>query len=249
MSGEKDLTFERYKNEIEKLNQSNASLRRVASKNWGSGYWGLSPEENRKFSHDEIVFFFAKIHMYLGFESIISIQKEYPDCLALKQEQKKYIEFEPKLSCFNHTELSKCNYIVCWEDDLDENNLTKKKIKDAGIEIIELKKHWNRTKVSKPIKRFEWNKRDFELMSLGKMEILSAFIGSGKEFLKHDDVQAFSGKKGKSYGGAKKGFFEHEQREWLIREASDSKGGEGLRFNIKYRDVIKEVLSERGILK
>jgi len=246
MADKSDLILRQYKEENEKLKQANASLRRVAGQWLGSGYWGLNPEENRKFSHEEIIFLFSKVHTYLGFESILLIQQEYPDCLVLKQGQKKYIEFEPKLSDFDHTnddDLSKCNYIVCWEDDLDESKLLKKRIKEAGIEIVELKKHWELTKVSKYTKHFEWNRRDFELMRPGKISILSAFIKSGKEFLTHEEVQEYSGKKGKSYGGAKKGFFEQEQREWLIRDVKD-----GLRVNRKYWDIIKEVLTGREML-
>lgn len=243
MADKRDIQLKEFKDENEKLKQSNASLRRVSSGELGLGYWGLNPPDNRKISHEEIVFLFSKVHISLGFESILFIQTDYPDCLALKGGQKKYIEFEPKLSAFDHKDLSACNYIICWEDDLDESNLLKKRIKDAKIEIIELKKYWNLTKTAKRKKSFEWNKRDFEKMKPEKIKILSAFIKSGNEFLTDEEVQEYSGKKGKSYGGAKKGFFEHKEREKLIQEVKN-----GLKINKKYWNVIKEVLIERELL-
>lgn len=87
-----------------------------------------------------VVFLFGRILEDLNLY-IEEIRIKYPDCVARRYTRKGweriYIEFEYRASNFiqhNHNP-SECNMIVCWENDLTDND--KKKL--HGIEIVELK--------------------------------------------------------------------------------------------------------------
>jgi hypothetical protein len=69
---------------------------------------------------DEVIALFSKIHQYLGFVSIKSIGRSFPDCMASKKRKEVRIEFEEPSSMFNsHGHNPKdCDLIVCWTDDL-----------------------------------------------------------------------------------------------------------------------------------
>lgn len=125
-----------------------------------------------------VVFLFGRVLEDLNLY-IEEIRIKYPDCVARRYTRKGweriYIEFEYNASNFiqhNH-DPSECNMIVCWKNDL--TNVDKKNL--HGIEIVELKSlidemenkpieepdkvphkteydlkhHFNRKKVHKPI--------------------------------------------------------------------------------------------------
>ena len=71
--------------------------------------------------HDEIIFLFSKLHEKVGFPYIIRIQTDYPDILAIDTERKQVtIEIETYASQFKGHDPKGCDYIVCWENDLNE---------------------------------------------------------------------------------------------------------------------------------
>jgi hypothetical protein len=86
----------------------------------------------------EVVFLFSKFHHKLGFPIIIKIGAAFPDAEVMNEKKElKKIEFEVRASDFiNHCHPSKgCDYIVCWENDL-----TEEQIKQKGLQgIISLK--------------------------------------------------------------------------------------------------------------
>jgi len=70
----------------------------------------------------EVVYLFSVFHRDLDFPYIIKIRNEFPDALVMdKKRDVKSIEFEVKASDFiqhNH-DPKKCDFIVCWENDLE----------------------------------------------------------------------------------------------------------------------------------
>lgn len=84
-----------------------------------------------------VVYLFGLIANDLNIR-VESIQQGYPDCTAIRYVGKSKweridIEFEYKSSNFDH-DSDKCDVLVCWEDDLDDN---KRHIL-GDLEIIEL---------------------------------------------------------------------------------------------------------------
>lgn len=97
--------------------------------------YGLAAEPKYE---QEVVFLFSKFHIQLGFPIITKIAPAFPDAEALDKDGKhKKIEFEVFTSDFlNHRHDAKaCDYIICWEDDLDEDEKKKKGLP----EVISLK--------------------------------------------------------------------------------------------------------------
>jgi len=76
----------------------------------------------------EVVFLFSKFHKKLGFPLIVKIRGEFPDAIVMdnNKEQKK-IEFEIFSSQFNHDPKG-CDYIICWENDLTEEQIKRKRL-------------------------------------------------------------------------------------------------------------------------
>jgi hypothetical protein len=71
----------------------------------------------------EVVYLFSVLHRDLGFPYVLKMQTAFPDCVAInKKREIKTIEFEVMASDFiSHGHPKEgCNYIVCWENDLDE---------------------------------------------------------------------------------------------------------------------------------
>lgn len=68
-----------------------------------------------------IVFVFSRHHKELGFEKIVEIRSEYPDCVALKDNETVTIEFEFLSSSYtkhrHHRQPQNCDFLVCWKDD------------------------------------------------------------------------------------------------------------------------------------
>lgn len=71
----------------------------------------------------EIVYLFSVLHRDLGFPYVLKVQTAFPDCVAINNSrQTKTIEFEVMASDFlyhGHPK-SGCDFIVCWENDIDE---------------------------------------------------------------------------------------------------------------------------------
>lgn len=74
-------------------------------------------------NEQEVIYLFALFHRELGFPYILKISSEFPDAEVMneKKESKK-IEFELMASSFlqHGHDPSKCDYIVCWENDLED---------------------------------------------------------------------------------------------------------------------------------
>jgi len=93
-----------------------------------------------------VVYLFSLIAKDLNIR-VESIQQGYPDCTAIRyigggKWERVNIEFEYKSSQFDH-DPSKCDIVVCWEDDLSEDKRERLK----GLEIIELKSTINTPEV------------------------------------------------------------------------------------------------------
>lgn len=71
----------------------------------------------------EVVYLFSVLHRDLGFPYVLKLQTAFPDCVVInKNRETKTIEFEVMASDFIHHGHPKegCDFIVCWENDLDE---------------------------------------------------------------------------------------------------------------------------------
>lgn len=92
-------------------------------------------------NEQELIYLFAKFHQDLGFPYILRISSEFPDAEVMnKNRQSKKIEFELLASNFiSHGHLDEvkkgktCDFIVCWENDLQED------LPDNFPEIIAIK--------------------------------------------------------------------------------------------------------------
>lgn len=75
-------------------------------------------------NEQELIYLFAKFHQDLGFPYILKISSDFPDAEVMnKNRESKKIEFELCSSNFvqHKHDPSKCDFIVCWEDDLQED--------------------------------------------------------------------------------------------------------------------------------
>jgi hypothetical protein len=87
----------------------------------------------------EVVYLFSVLHRELGFPYIIHISGAYPDATVIdNQKQPRKVEFELKSSGFmpHLSETEKADFIICWENDLTENDLIGK---EGFPKIITLK--------------------------------------------------------------------------------------------------------------
>jgi len=65
-----------------------------------------------------VVSVFAKLHRFLGFPYLRTVQSRFPDCIAVDLKGKEVrIEFEEPSDNFDH-DPKKCDLIVCWKDTL-----------------------------------------------------------------------------------------------------------------------------------
>lgn len=85
-----------------------------------------------------VVYLFSLIAEDLNIR-VESIQQGYPDCTAIRYAGRKKwerisIEFEYLSSGFDH-DPTKCDLLVCWEDDLSPQD----KARLRGLEILELR--------------------------------------------------------------------------------------------------------------
>jgi hypothetical protein len=73
----------------------------------------------------EVVYLFSVFHRDLGFPYIIKIRNEFPDAVVMtKDKEPKKVEFEVHASDFlvHGHDKKGCDYIVCWENDLEEDD-------------------------------------------------------------------------------------------------------------------------------
>ncbi len=231
---------------IHSLRQQVAILRKVASDSVGKGYWGLDKDSDEKFTHEEILFLFARIFHAIGFDAIKKVRTNYPDVIATEDGVDKGIELEPLLSTFKHhlpkDDLSLCDYIVCWKNDLPRTDGLHKTLTDNNIEVLELRKFYELTKIKKKITKLVYERKDIEKLTDGQLKILRVFIqdDDDKDIISKDEMQKRLGKPGKIVGPRIGGLTQSSKRKlWLVRETP-----RGYQFNKKYKRLVEEVLKE-----
>ena len=235
---------------IARLKQQVAIHRKISSDKLGKGYWGLTKEPDQKFTHEEILFLFARVFSLIGFDSIKHIRTNYPDVIAIQDDLKKNIEIETTLSSFKHhisqnDDLSICDYVLCWNDDLDRIDDLREILRDNNIEVIELEKFYEITKKKEPRMRpVVYTQKDIERLADGQLKLLSAFVTSEKTVLTRNELKEMLGNPGKALGGWIGSFTAQSRtKEWLIRKAPW-----GYQFNEKYRTLVEKVLREFGYI-
>lgn len=183
--------------------------RALARDRLGEGILGLYEEKDKvkdKFTHEEIVFIFARIFPYLGFNHIKEVRTNFPDCIAvLKEGREVGIEFEPVLSSFgDHIQkqdnLDLCQYIVCWkDDDVSSDGPIWEEITKFNIEIIQLKVEYEKIKPRgrRPIQDIDIDKLK---LKPSQLKILKAFIHLGRNVLTKEEIAEETGIQGKLLG-------------------------------------------------
>jgi len=230
-------------NILNKLKQQNARLRKAVKDTLGEGVWGLK-KSNEKFSHEEILFLFARIFPVFGIDHIVEIRTNFPDCECIKDGEKIAVEFETVLSNFrdhiSNDDLSKCRCVVCWEDDLDVYSPIREEINKHKIQVIQLKQLFEEGKVRRRTQSLEYTEKDFRGMTLNKLKLLYAFVSRNKEVLTSEEISNFTKIKGKPLGGVIGGF--SPQKDWIVRQHP-----EGWQFNNKYRQKIIKTIKDLKI--
>lgn len=237
---------ENNKDEFIAMRQSHAKLQHMLAMKLGKGYWGIEKRDNYIPTHEEIVFLFSKIHLSLGFETIKIVRTEYPDCEAIKDGNTVAIEFEPKLSAFDHiNDIEQCNCIICWEDDLKDFDSLKKQIREHNIDIIELKEIWEQFKTKETLpKSIEWTEKDFRKLSELQLKILSPFIIKEKDVMTKEEIQQISKESGKSTGGALAGLLTSTNKRCpILRELAHKYS-----LDSRCRSLLTKVLKESKII-
>jgi hypothetical protein len=226
--------------EIPNQEQSLGRLRKVLKDKLGTGIWGLK-KENEKFTHEEILFLFSRIFQMFGIDYIKEIRQNFPDCICIKDDKEYTIELEPVLSGFSEHirnkrhDLSKCNCIICWKDDLEHYNYIRQEIDKYNIEVIELKRLYEENKIKDRFKSYEWKRKDFERLPKNKLLILKAFILKNKDILSTDEISDSTELKGKALGGPLGNL-------GVYKEPLINKHPDGWQLNKKYKENIIEVL-------
>jgi len=233
--------------ELRSLQQLVARLRGLTRQRLGEGVWGLEKEPTASFSHEEIVFLFARIFQALDLDTVQEIRTQYPDCVARMDDQVKYIEFEPFLSSFRphaaNDDLGMCDYIICWVDDLQPHDDLRNLLVENEIEVIELRDIYEKTRPEDtlPPLPFRYTEDDIRRLPGKKLRMLWAFARTGESFLTKEQLAEVTGVRGRGLGGALKGFTEQaKRRDWLLRQ-----WGDGLwEFNDYYRAMVERVLRQ-----
>ena len=198
---------------------------KAAVKSLGDGIWGLKKDKDSEtFTHEEIVFLFARVFDLLGFDYVKEVKTGFPDCISARDGKKVGVEFEPMLSSFedhlNKHDLSMCNYIVCWRNDLPIFDKIRKAVEEHNIEVIELS-HIYREKGLKNKKRtFAITNNDIIGFTPYEKSILRAFIANNADTLTKEQMTSATGLEGKTLGGAVSGFTQMERsgRDWLVKK-------------------------------
>jgi len=182
-------------------------------------------EPTASFSHEEIIFLFARVFQGLGFDTIKKIQTQYPDCVATKATEDKRIEFEPLLSSFGThlaDDLSMCDYVICWADDLPPNHHLKSVLRENGIDVIKLREIYEKTRPDdRPQRAFYYSRDDIRRFTLRQLSMLRPFVTTGEEFLTKEQLMEHTGIKGRALGGSLRAFTEKAKRkDWLLRQTA-----------------------------
>lgn len=82
-------------------------------------------------NEQEVIFLFAKFHRELGFPYALEVKQSFPDMRVLDNEkQERAIECEllaSNFKAYGH-KAKECDYIVCWLNDLDEDDELNSKV-------------------------------------------------------------------------------------------------------------------------
>jgi len=233
-------------NESISLRQQNARLRKAVKDKLGPGIWGLD-KGGENLTHEEIVFLFARVFPAFGIDYIKEIKTNYPDCICVKGDKDIRIEFEPLLSAFqdhiNKDDLSKCQYIVCWMNDLSPYHNIQEEIDKNNITIIELKQLYEEGRVRSRYKSLEWSKKDFERLGTNKLKTLYAFIDLNKDRLTKAEIGDYIGIHGRGLGGVIGTFTKN--KDWVVREHPSG----GWEFNQKYKQEVIETVKKFKLYK
>jgi hypothetical protein len=218
--------------------QQNAILRKVIKDRLGEGIWGLDKKES--FTHEEILFLFARVFPVLGVDYVKEVRTKYPDCICVMDGKDIGIEFEPVLSSFqdhiSKDDLSKCQYIVCWKNDLDPNSNIQREIHKHNIQVFQLRDFYEAVRVKDRIKAEVWTRKDFENLSTNQLKVLYSFIRLDKEILTNDEIREFAKLEGKTLGPLLTSF--SKKVDWLVRKHPSG----GWQFNQTYRPLVEDTL-------
>lgn len=226
--------------QLKSLQQQVAILRKVVQDKLGTGIWGLDKKET--FTHEEIVFLFARVFPVFGIDFIKEIRTTYPDCICVRDGEEVEIEFEPLLSSFkdhiNNKELSKCQYIVCWKNDLPLHSNIQKEIDKNDIQVLQLKEFYEANVVKDRIKSVVWTRKDIMRLRTNQLKVLSAFIDLDKEILTNDEIRNHIKIEGKPLGPVLASFTKN--LDWLIRKHHSG----GWQFNMTYKQEVIDTLKK-----
>ena len=227
--------------EIISLRQQNARLKKAVKDSLGQGIWGLD-KKVENITHEEIVFLFARIFPALGIDYIKEIRTSYPDCVCVMDGNDIDIEFEPLLSSFrdhiNKDDLTKCQYIVCWENDLEPHNYIQEEIDKNDIKVIQLREIYEEGKIKSRAKSIKWSKRDFDKLNINKLRALYAFIALDKEILTKEEIGEYLHTRGRPLGGILGTFTKN--KDWLVRKHPSG----GWQFNQEYKPKVMETIKK-----
>ncbi len=220
----------------------------------GDGVWGLGTEVD-KFTHEEIVFLFARIFQALGFEYVKKVRTGYPDCLCVKDKREVGVEFEPVLSSFKEhitkkDDLAKCQFIVCWKDDTSPHDSITTEIRAANIEVIELRSIFEEGKITDRFASTVITKDDFRRLTKNQLLVLRVFVQQDKVILTRSEISKGIDLTGQALGGALKGFTELSKKriDWLLRQRPGHKEEREWEINRKHWDMVIKTLKEYGMV-
>lgn len=237
MASPEEKDTQALREEIARLKQANAALTKRKRKDLGPGYWGLVPaKDDRNLTHEETLFLFARVWQMLGFQSIEVIQTTYPDCTVIEDGEQKYIEFEPYLSpsaeqhILGH-DLSKCDYLVCWEDTLPPHSRLKQEIAARGVTVIELSEFWDPAPETKVGTRKTLTRKAFEELARTQQRILWTFVRveDPSRILTAEEIHRLGGLEGtgKGKGGPLAGL----RQKAILRTTGKIRGKTGWQLN------------------
>ncbi len=238
--------------ELRHFKTENAALKAELNEKLGKGYGGLK-KNNDTFSHEEIVFLFARVFNYLGFDSIKEIRTPYPDCICIRDDKEVTIEFEPLLSAFrdhlNKDDISECQYIVCWDNDTKRFDAVSVAVDKHNIVVIKLKEVYKELATRK--KRFTWiyNETFFRNLHTNQKELLKVYIETKKDILSIDEIRDYTKLAGRGLGGFLSGFTQTEKYrgDYLIRKQRGKKKFTSYELNPKYRSIISKLIENGDI--
>ena len=224
--------------QLESLQQKVAIQKKIVHDKLGTGIWGLDKKE--KFTHDEIVFLFARVFPVFGIDSIKVIRTTYPDCICFKDGKEVGVEFEPSLSSFkehiNKDDLSKCQYIVCWENDLPLHSNIQEEIDKNYIQVLQLKEFYEENIIKDRIKSVVWTRKAIMRLKTNQLKVLSAFIEIDKEILTNEEIKNHTKIEGQPLGPLLSSFIKN--LDWLIRKHPSG----GWQFNMTYKQEVIDTL-------